>query len=612
MPELSSNEIVDIVETLRADPAQTALRADVRIRLEQHAMTDIPYVPDFLLRSGKVQLMNSPRIADTARQINAVMSGYVTTTTVTPGEPSGQHKADELEKAYALRRQTLFSPHTRAIKRWEQLVVGYGLYHLVCGSPDDDDPWTIDQPDPLSCYFTADFTKSNRPTVLAREYRITARELSANYSDAREKRRPVYERGQVQWSPLTESQSVDSTPYQGTTIKGQMEQLDIYEYDDGEMCYVVALNRERRRSRREGTVVWQRPNLTGGCAYVIVPGYLTGSRELREKLLPHLWAPMNVQNQIDTINTLRATRSLNLKPQVLMERTPELMKAAQALGILRAAPDNYEAVRGDTIIELDGKPHFWQLPEDQDLAMLEASKLAELDSYINTELSLTRGDVIKESPVRNVQLALGARSQQQGPMLTAEDMGETEILKMWAHSITCEGGYGADTWGLSSNTKALTSKSEIKPGTRVEVKAEDFKDFDHHVSVQTASLSEQERDFMIDAAAKRVTLKISTRPEMLDAAGYQNRAEQMDALVEEEAYVAASAFYGPWLTPTFEKRLAERHGILVRAGESGGLEGMPSEAGPAQPTPNAFPVPQTQGVQGGTGSGPSNTGGAPI
>lgn len=443
-----------------------------------------------------------------------------------------------------------------------------------------------------------------RPSIIAREFTMTVSQTIGRFKSRREGKQAVYKDGTWDFVALTEDKAGEDNS--AASVKDLFEPCLFYELDDGEWTYIVGCDRLKkgrngREQAQDGKVLWKRRNLTGGSSYVLVPGYMTGSRELREKYLPHLWGPMNVQYQIDVINTLRATRSMNIKPQILMERTPELYKAAMAMGFARPAPDGYESLGADSIIELDGKPHFWVLPEDKDLAALEESKLKELEAYIATELSLTQSEILKDAAVRNIQLALGIRAQQQGMMLTFEAIGQREILNMWAHSITCEGGYGRDEWGLYAKTPMAFGHGSMKPGDYITTKKTDL-DFEHHIEVGTASLSDQERQFLIQSAVERKVAKISTWPEVLDAAGYQNRQEQMENLIEEEGYEGASQFYQQWLEPTFRQRMAERKGILIPSAQMLDQGTMDAQSN-LDPAPNNFPLPQTDSVEGETGTG---------
>ena len=599
-----AKDILGIIEAMKHDQDILDLHSDIRLRMSQHAMTDVPWVPDYLMAAGKIVTMNSPRIATLAMQIGGVMSSYATNVHCTPDDYTQQKKADEAKRAYAIRRDDLFTPQVTATQRWRQMVLGAGFYKLECGDPSSKNPWSVKLPDILSCYFFfGDETyKTMRPTRMAREFTVQMNKLKG-YANVREGYNWKWSGKKWEQVALT----LDKSTQNGWNLpveyaKNDFEPVSFCEYDNGEESWIVGYEKDDKGNNlpNSGEIIWNRKNLTGGSNYVLVPGYMTGSTELREKILPYLWGPMNVQYQIDVINTLRASRSMNIKPQILMERTPELFKAAQQLGFARAVPDGYESLGSDTIIELDGKPHFWMLPEDKDLKALQDDKQAELESYIATELSLTNTEVIKDAAVRNIQLALGIRSQQQGPMLSFESIGEREILKMWAYSITCEGGYGSDDWGLTS--QKYDPYSILQPGEYVKVNKSTF-NFDHTVEVITASMSEQERQFMVQAAMERKVARIGTWPEVIDAAGYQNRQIHMDELVEEEGYEGAATYYGTYFQPMFRKRMGERIGILVpdplaqMAPPDAGSNQLPTSAS------QGFPVPQTMPVDGSSSTG---------
>lgn len=599
---LTAAEVIEIVDTLRESRDMRELRDDVKLRLEQHAMTDVPYIPEHLERSGKVQVLNSPSVMSAAQQIGAAIASYQTTTTAIPGHPDYENKADVAEKCYALRRTAFFSPQVVNQMRWKQMVVGYGFYHLVAGDVEDDDPWSVESPAPLSVYFEFIPTMSMRPNVVGREYEQMMRDMSKWYS-AREERAPVYDSKSGNWytERVSEDRSRDFYDALPKTVKGQFSTYRIYEYDDGEWTYVVGVNKAKsgrgNARHKDGVMLWDRKNLTEGCSYVLVPGYMTGSEEMREKILPHLWPAQNVQNQIDAINTLRFTRSMNLKPQVLMERSPELFKAMLQLGFMQPVPEGYEVTGVDSIVELNGKPHFWELPEDKDLAFLESSKKEELAGYLNTELALTKADVLKDSPVRNVQLALGARAQQQAFLLTYQDIGQAETLKMWKETLCDDEGYPEDTYALYAKDKSVHGKGIVKPGTRLEMNKDTF-DFDHTVTVTTASMSPEEQDFLVQSMIGRKQNRIATWPQVLEAI-YQNVSEQEDLLLDEDAYEQAAAYYAPWLKPTFEARMAENHGILIQSPMTDSLGAQPAPGGGGAPTvpPNAFPMPNVEGGQ---------------
>src|SRR3990167_8362135 len=64
--DLNAFEVIQYVTALRDDQQLSRLRQDIDLRLRQHAMTDVPWVPDWLTAAGKTLVMNSPRIPELA------------------------------------------------------------------------------------------------------------------------------------------------------------------------------------------------------------------------------------------------------------------------------------------------------------------------------------------------------------------------------------------------------------------------------------------------------------------------------------------------------------------------------------------------------------------
>ena len=595
---LTKDDVLDLVNQLENDSGMKALRDDVRRRQEQHAMTDVPWLPDHLTR-GITAVMPSSEPAYLAQVLGADMSSYITTTTVIPGKPDLQAKADKVETRYALERAELFPSRVRARMRWSQFIRGYGLYKLVCGdmgtvSKRNKHPWSVILPDPLGTFFT--LSGGIRPPMVGRRYEELVRkiETSPAFIDVDEKRRPKRDGdGKWGWQAVSLDVNADDANFLGAGSKGALERCLYYEIDTGITTACVAMN----QGGKSGELVWQRSNLTGGTAYTFVPGHITDSREPREAVLPYLWAPMHISNQITLCDTIRMTKSLNVKPQVLIDRNPDLLKAAKELGIARPVTDVDQPLEGDTLLEVDGQPYFWEVPDDKDLDALESRLEVRLARYSSTQLSLTTGEVLKDVTVRGLQLALGARQRQQGPMLSYEDEAEAEILRMWKHSITCDGGYGADAWGLFAKGAELYSKGETKRGQYAEITAEMLR-FDHDIDITTASQTREERQLAVDAWAQRKAAGLSTHLEGIDAAAYPDREAQALELTKEEGYIMAGQLAGPNVAARiFQRRMQERAGIYIQGLDQAEppLEGLPPAGGE-----QAFKVPTTEGASGGT------------
>ncbi len=602
--DLSDQDVISEVSALEQDPQGRDLRLDVLRRRRQHAMTDIPWLPDHLTR-GVTAVMPSVEPAYLAQTIGADMSSYITTTIVIPGRPEFAAKADRVEKRYAIERAELFPLHVRSRMRWAQMIAGYGVYQFGYTGPKSAHPWWVDMPDPRGTFFR--LLKGGRPTVVGRRYMTTVREVESNpaYNDLDLGRHPKFKDGNVEWEAI--DFDVYSPDQRGSiTGRGKAigEQCECLELDTGSMTYVVVLHRDGKG----GQVVYAEPNLGGGTHYMIVPGHVTDAREMREMLLPFLWAPMNITNQIELIDTIRMTRSLNIKPQVLVDRNPDLLSAARTLGIARDPQPGQEIV-GDTLIEVDGHPYFWEAPDDQDMDKLEQRLEERLSRYSQTQLALTTGEVVANVTVGGLQLALGARQRQQGPMLSYEDDAEAAILNMVKCSITDPRGFGADDWGLSGKTAEVYSKGETSKGEWATFNA-DLLNFDHDINVSTSSKTREEAGLEVQNWERRKVSRLSTWSEGIEAAGYANVADQRLALIKDEGYEVAAQLMGDNLAQKILiARYRERAGIDISGmvvQTPGPSTGVPGSGPGGTPTP----VPATPGASG--GSTPAEIGPGPA
>lgn len=613
--DLSDTDVIAEVFALEQDPQGQMLRQDVLRRRQQHAMTDVPWLPDHLTR-GVTAVMPSVEPAYLAQTIGADMSSYITTTIVIPGNPDLAAKADKVEKRYAIERAELFPLELRARMRWAQMIAGYGVYQFGYSDPSKAHPWWVEMPDPRSTFFR--LLKGGRPTVVGRRYMTTIREIESNpaYNDMRQGRRPKFKDGKWDWEAI-DFDVYTSDNRGAVTGRGQAigEQCEFVELDTGTRTYCVALHRDGKA----GQVIWNEPNLGGGTHYMIVPGHMTDARELREMLLPFLWAPMNIANQIQLIDTIRMTRSLNIKPQVLVDRNPDLLSAARTLGIAREPmPGQTTDIVGDSLIEVDGHPYFWEAPDDQDLDKLESRLEERLARYSQTQLALTTGEVVANVTVGGLQLALGARQRQQGPMLSFEDNAEAAILGMLKNSIVTDGGFGAGPtngsspdWGLYGRTQEVYSKGETAKGDWASFN-KDMLNFEHEINVSTSSKTREEAGLEVQNWERRKVSKLSTWREGISAAGYSNEQEQYEALIDDEAYEAAAQIMGDNLVQKIliaewvQRAGIDISGMVVQTpGPSTGVPGSTSGGG-ASPTP----PPATGGATGGStapelGTGPA-------
>ncbi len=73
---LTAHEVIQIKDALKNDSGYAALRRDVERRHEQHAMTDVPWLPDWMTRQWDKVNMNSADVMQTAQRVIADMASY--------------------------------------------------------------------------------------------------------------------------------------------------------------------------------------------------------------------------------------------------------------------------------------------------------------------------------------------------------------------------------------------------------------------------------------------------------------------------------------------------------------------------------------------------------
>ena len=621
---LTAAQVLKAINQLRDDVAMQGLRKKIQRRHDQHEGVDDPILPDHMTRTG-VAYLNSLRPAHLMQTLASFMASYPTTTTIYPeNKTQDAHKADEAEKRLALLRADLFPEKIRAEMRWHQGISGPGVYKLNCHDPGHKPQWSVEVCDILSVYYPNPRTAPESPRRVGREYTMLASEIIDKYGQNRSKQ-PNDNDGKTRltnnagdWSFTPISRAVAVSDVGGTDAEPQASSDDdftpyiVTEYDDGECTYVIVKNKRSdiTSNLASGTKVWQYKNLIKGTHYVVVPGYMSGASSPEGRVLPYLNGVQNVISQIDFTRACRATRFTAQRFQVMVERDPELMKAAQSLGWVQQVEAQGAQFERD-VMYFDGRPYAFSLPPDEDMKAIEESLEREYQEMASSELNVTTAEVVTQGTARGQQLAVGQREKQKTLMLSYEDEAEKLILKKVIETILNPDGYtpeDTEGWGYFAIADAAYSKGAVTAGERLYFSKETF-DFPFEVSITTASKTDEQKQIAFDGVVRAIEVGLGFTDEALEAKGIQNIPEWLRLKAIDDAYKAISAAMGPnYVLTTFQQRLALRKGILIQ------LAGSPFDAGagfgtsPAGGQPNAFPAPNTEGVSG--GSGPATTNGA--
>ena len=624
---LNAAQVLEAVKQLRDDPAMSALRRKIQRRHDQHEGVDDPLMPDHMTQTGAAYI-NSMRPAHLMQTLAAFMASYPTTTTVYPeNKQQDAHKADEAEKRVALLRADLFPEKLRAEMRWHQGISGPGVYKLNCHEPGHSPQWSIEVCDINSVYFPNPRSAPECSRRVGREYVMLASEIASKYGEGRAKQ-PENNDGTTKltnnagyWSfePISRAEATTAsgltTGEQQASVEGDFTPYEVTEYDDGECTYVVVKNKRAKdapATQPEGTKVWQYTNLVNGTHYVVVPGHMTGASKPIERLLPYLNGVQSVCSQIDFIRACMATRFTAQRFQVMVERDPQMMNAAQGLGWVKQAEAQGSQFERD-VMYFDGKPYIFSLPPNEDMKALLEELRFEYQEMASSELSVTTAEVTQQSTARGQQLAVGQREKQKTLLLSYEDEAEKLILRKVIESIQNPNGYTPDDtqgWGYFAMADAAYGKGAVKAGERLYFNKDTF-NFPFEISITTASKTDEARQAAFDGAVAAIGVGLGFTDEALEAKGIQNIPEWLAKKAEDDAYKAISVAMGPnYVLTTFQERMRLRKGILIQLAGAPMLPGAvdPSAISASGGAPNAFPPPQTEGASG--GSGPPNPNGA--
>ena len=185
--------IADDVRVTIADLENDVLMREIhdRMRTTLHPLATLTFdedLPEHFTR-GDSMAVRLPTLTQLAQSIQADTLNFPTTSTVNLAQPpfqdSYQRKAEKLEKWLSMWRARI--DDGRVITqdtRGHLLLSSYSVMQLHCGDPGSDFPWSIEVPDPLSCYFPVSGAPF-RPKLYGRKYQQAFKDLSNTYSNRR-------------------------------------------------------------------------------------------------------------------------------------------------------------------------------------------------------------------------------------------------------------------------------------------------------------------------------------------------------------------------------------------------------------------------------------------
>lgn len=591
-------DVISIVKALFDDPEMQDIHNRIRGRLRPlHSMDLDEDLPEHFTR-GDFMALRVPTLIKLSDDILADTTGFPSTTQVNiiapPYDDSATKLGDSIEQWGAMFRSK--NDEGRRVtrdNRWHLLLSSYSVMMLRCLDPDSPRRWEVEIPEPTTCAFplrSAPF----RPRRFARHYRMLVSEIVDTYKGTRDwqpgKQLVMSATGNWDWEQLNDEQDVIGTPMHAPA-SSYAQEVEVYELDDGDWIETVAGG--LGEARDTGEMVSRVKNLTGGCRAVVMSAG-ANPRKDKHRYQPMLWPVYQLILNLNELRAMRATRSVNVKPDVLVEQTPEQAAAAQAAGSLANNSIQMEG-GGPSLVNINGKPTPWVMDADPDLDKSIEDIRNELAQVVASYSQTANEKVIQEANV-NVFLPYAENVRnKQAPMLQQDDWGWAWMTRMALASIA---EYDEAVPLYSMGTEVYGDFHKMEHGTVVTLDPADI-DLDHFsVNVITQSITEAERRALIQDYAYRKSIGVSVHEEVLIAAGYSDTAKQTYRLAKDAGLSLGYTWNDQQLAAVIAEELRLTAGVLIP-----NYGAAPQAAAAAPPPGGGLTVnpPPIQGATGGSG-----------
>lgn len=632
MSELSSTEVIERVNALQHD--FNVLREEALDRLNVYRMMKVPNLPKDLARNVQVNIL-SPEVRQAAHTIRSQLLTFPTEITCTPTErdPGGavldahKRKADNVEKVDAI-FWTRVNPNRRLDRAtyWRQLVQPLAIWVFECGGIEKADPaqrfpWKVFDVDFATCGW---MEQDTIPTHFGRAYRQTFAQAAQTFSRRRgtayANKDLTMANGRLTWVPASDATNPrDQRQLFGASARG-FQQMDLYHYDDGANIYTVGLNQGDRKYQigpfhfgamqaGQGEILSVVENPVGRCCAVLVPSNdtpLQGPEDRYEGFLDPLTATVE---QINYIETMRATRSRNrAAPRDYVHMLPDVI--TQMIAKFGKLPDALEWSDTKTPYvagEIKQRP----IDDDQDLDKLEDRLERRLESYKPSgAATLSDPEVLKSSTAAAIISAVEANVQLLAPLIGSGDNARKQILEMFHESIKyyAKSGKQYAEFDLIA-PESMTLKGKTVPsGTRAQANPDAF-DFPFQLSVSTRSMTTAQREALHSIAISHMepmpdgSPGTGTRQDVYDADGVTDVQAQEIQQAKERILAGQDAALQQMAALATQRKIFLITGMTIPLAGAQGAPGAtpaPSGGGDTTGAGNHTTSPQTEPVAGGS------------
>ncbi len=570
MSDLTAKEVIETVEWLERDVDHKAMRDSAERR---HALVNMNLQPDLPEHMAGVS-EPSAMLIWLRDQISADMLPFPTETTVTVFDPNQQkqQQADKIERWLSLWQVRVdAAKRITSDARDHQMLSPYCALILRCGGPDEDFPWAIEIPDPDTCFFPIDRAPF-RPTVFGRRFKQLVRDAEKAYSGKKNYKDGSWDNRAGDWRFVNGEWRMGldrpGDAAMPPTSSDRFELREFYELHEDEDVYIVGENKDGRTSE----ILWQGKSYTGGPSVIICPGVYSSAGPISERLRPFFWPAMQCVMAINRIRGIRASRSEANKPDVLIERSPEMAQALATQGIAGA---NLEGIQAQldagmpNMVYVNGKPMAWNMEPDPDLDKREASWQAELNRIIDSWQTVSEPEIVKDSTANSFLTNMESKKKRLSPLLLNLDWCWNELKKMVVRSVV-EYDKEFPLYATSDDVHV-----GLKRGQGETIGPKDVTDFekDFWLTTETRSVTEAETRARLQDWAYKHEIGISTMLEGIEIV-YPDAMRQIEALYVDAGVLANTDWVKAQNVTATQERIRLMGGVDI-----GGV-GMPHPAIP--------------------------------
>lgn len=566
-------------------------------------------LPEHMLK-GQVIEMPSPRGNRVKRQLIAETAAYPVYVTVSAENPDGsitqvlKDKADTVERWDTLQRDRLDAGKRVSNQvRDHQLASAWCVMLLHCGE-DEENPWRVEVPNPLTCFPPIEHGGAYRPKYLAREFKMLVRDAKKAYEGKRyaNGRKLKYDKG-LRWEPLApgrpESNGIDSAEgFNGAKEPGFAEELSFVVLYTDDYTYHVCKDAEGDG----GEVVWCAKNITGGVPAVVVPGDTNAIGGDGEEMLPIMYEVLTILRSKNLCRALIMTVAAADRPEMIINCTPEQLVAMREKGMAVPANDAELRAGGPRMLAISGEPTGWIAAPNDALYKIDEQLGVELEQAANALVPSTDTLLASASTAEAWHSVTGTQNRQQTPMLQHLDWAWAEILRMIHCSLQEYGDEYTLTASVDMPRKHGSKATQIKGGTSHKLSASDL-DFKFNVTVA----STQETEEQLQRRKEQAWIDLQRGGiswEQYLAVSYPDTDSQVEELLFDSALRILEQANLTFLATAYQGKLLTRAGIFVPMGAEtlqpmAPMAQLPAGGGQQQPQ-GWQPAPEGAAVGGAT------------